>query len=52
MIPLLVVGIIVLIAGFYIRKTSPEGPRDSKARMSNIVGIIKAIGAAFRCLYK
>jgi len=43
MVPLLVVGIIVLIAGLYIRKTSPEGPRDSNARISNIVGIVMII---------
>lgn len=39
MIPLLVLGIIALIVGYYIRQTSREGPRDPKARIGSIVGI-------------
>ena len=43
MIPLLVLGIIGLIIGLYIRHTSREIPRDSKARVSIIVGIVLII---------
>jgi len=39
MIPLLVLGIIAIVIGVYIRQTSVEGPGDSKARISRIVGI-------------
>ncbi|MEE9520182.1 MAG: hypothetical protein V3V43_00425, partial [Dehalococcoidales bacterium] len=45
MIPLLVLGIIALIVGFYIRKTSREIPGDPKARISSIVGIVLIIAS-------
>jgi len=45
MIPLLVFGIIALIVGYYIRKTSREGPEDSKVRVSSIVGIVLIIAS-------
>ncbi len=45
MIPLLVFGIIALIAGYYIRKTSREGPGDPKVRVSNIIGIVLIIAS-------
>ena len=45
MIPLLVLGIIALIVGFYIRKTSREGPSDPKVRISSIVGIVLIIAS-------
>ena len=45
MIPLLVLGIIALIIGYYIRQTSREGPRDPKVRVSSIAGIILIIAS-------
>jgi len=45
MIPLLVLGIIALIVGFYIRRTSREIPGDPKARVSSIVGIVLIIAS-------
>ena len=45
MVPLLVVGIIALIIGYYIRQTSREVPRDPKARISSIVGIVMIIAS-------
>jgi len=45
MVPLLVVGIIALIIGLYLRQTHREDPRDSKARISSIVGIVMIIAS-------
>jgi len=45
MVPLLALGIIAIIVGYYIRKTSLEGPSDSKARVSSIVGIVLIIAS-------
>ncbi|MFC1938868.1 SPFH domain-containing protein [Chloroflexota bacterium] len=45
MVPLLVVGIIALIIGLYLRQTHREDPRDSKARVSSIVGIVLIIAS-------
>ncbi len=45
MVPLLVVGIIALIIGYYIRQTSREVPRDPKARISSTVGIVMIIAS-------
>lgn len=45
MIPLLVVGIIALVIGFYLRQTSKGFERDPKARISSIVGIVLIIAS-------
>jgi len=45
MIPLLVIGIIVLIVGLYMRQSHREGPQDSRARVSSIVGIVIIIAS-------
>ena len=45
MIPLLVVGIIVLVIGLYLRQTSKGFERDPKARISSIVGIVLIIAS-------
>ena len=45
MIPLLVVGIIALVIGFYLRQTSKEIQRDPRARISSIVGIVLIIAS-------
>jgi len=45
MIQLLVLGIMALIVGYYIRKTSREGPGDPKVRISSIVGIVLIIAS-------
>ena len=45
MIPLLVLGIITLIIGLYIRQTSRESPLGSKARGISIVGIVLIIAS-------
>ena len=45
MVQLLVVGIIALIIGLYLRQTHREDPRDSKARISSIVGIVMIIAS-------
>ena len=45
MVPLLVLGIIALIIGLYMRQTHREGPPDSKARISSIVGIVLIIAS-------
>jgi len=43
MVPLLVLGIIALVLGFYFRQTSKGFERDPKARISSIVGIVLII---------
>lgn len=45
MIPLLVVGIIVLVIGLYLRQTSKGFERDPKARISSIAGIVLIIAS-------
>jgi prohibitin 2 len=45
MIPLLVIGIIVLIVGLYLRQTHRHDPRDSRARISSIAGIVIIIAS-------
>ena len=43
MVPLLVIGIIALIIGLYLRQTKREDPRDPRARIASIVGIVLVI---------
>jgi regulator of protease activity HflC (stomatin/prohibitin superfamily) len=43
MVPLLVVGIIALIVGLYLRQTKREDPRDPKIRIASTVGIVLII---------
>ena len=45
MIPMLVVGIVVLIIGLYMRHTSRLDQRDPKARISSVVGIVLIIAS-------
>ncbi|MFC2023978.1 prohibitin family protein [Chloroflexota bacterium] len=45
MVPLLVIGIIVLLVGLYLRQTSREVGRDSRARISTITGIVLIIAS-------
>jgi regulator of protease activity HflC (stomatin/prohibitin superfamily) len=45
MVPLLVIGIIVLVIGFYLRQTSRGIEGDSRARISKIVGIVLIIAS-------
>jgi regulator of protease activity HflC (stomatin/prohibitin superfamily) len=45
MIPLLIVGIIVLIIGLYIRHTHRQYPKDAKGRIISIVGIVLVIAS-------
>ncbi|MFC2024249.1 prohibitin family protein [Chloroflexota bacterium] len=43
MVPLLVVGIIALVIGLYLRQTKREDPRDPKTRIATTVGIVLII---------
>lgn len=43
MIPLLIVGIIVLIIGLYIRHTNRQYPKDARGRIISIVGVVLVI---------
>jgi prohibitin 2 len=45
MVPLLVVGIIALVVGLYIRHSSRLDQRDPKARISSVVGIVLIIAS-------
>ncbi len=45
MVPLLVVGILVLVIGFYLRQTSKGIEGDSRARISKIAGIVLIIAS-------
>lgn len=45
MVPLLVVGIIVLVIGLYLRNNRRETQGDSRARISMIVGIVMVIAS-------
>ncbi|MFC1938896.1 prohibitin family protein [Chloroflexota bacterium] len=45
MIPLLVIGIIALIIGLYLRQTKREDPRDPKARIASTVGVVVIIAS-------
>jgi len=45
MIPLLVVGIIVLIIGLYIRHTNRIDPKETKGRMISIIGVVVIIAS-------
>ena len=45
MIPVLVIGIIVLIIGLYLRQTHQADPSDSRARISSIVGVVIIIAS-------
>ena len=45
MVPLLVVGIIALVIGLYLRQTKREDPRDPKIRIASTVGIILIIAS-------
>jgi len=43
MIPLLIIGIIVLIIGLYIRHTNRQYPKDARGRIISIVGVVLVI---------
>ena len=43
MIPLLVVGIIVLIVGLYVRNANRQYPKDARGRIISIVGVVLVI---------
>jgi len=45
MIPVLVIGIIVLIIGLYLRQAHQADPSDSRARISSIVGVVIIIAS-------
>jgi len=45
MIPLLIVGIIVLIIGLYIRHTNRQYPQETKGRMISIIGVVVIIAS-------
>ena len=43
MVPLLVVGIIVLIVGLYVRNANRQYPKDARGRIISIVGVVLVI---------
>jgi prohibitin 2 len=43
MVPLLIVGIIVLIIGFYLRHTNRQYPKDARGRIISIVGVVLVV---------
>jgi len=45
MVALLVIGIIVLCVGLYLRSSHRQGPQDSRARISTIVGTVIIIAS-------